>query len=297
MADHQVVADDPALGPALATWHRLWLQAHGQPTPSDDRVRHELAAFRARLDAFGHLVAGSAASSGASADLPGPAELMARVVAGAGGPAGGAIVPALVATGRPELRVERSRPGWCLSGVALVLAPRGQIVPADACLAAFAIDEGDNEVLVDVTADAPGVRVEPATTAAGAGRQVIFTGVELADDDVVTGIHQYAVLRDQVAVHILRRALDAASSLAPTGRWDDELALARASVHAAAEAAGLPQLTKRSTAVSSAVTHVLPLCESIAATTGGTSSRASEVREAATYLNVRWHLTRLAALL
>lgn len=295
MADQQAVVDPTAIDPALATWHRLWLQAHERRTPSTDLLRQELAAFRARLDAIRYQGTTPASEIDGLPDVPGPAELMERLVARAAGPAAGEIVPALVPTGRPELRIERSRPGWRLSGTASILGPSQLTVSGSARLASFAIDEGDNEVLVVVAIDAPGVRV--GLEAPDSVRDVSFSAVELTDQDIVSGLHEYAVMRDQVAMHVLIGALQAAASLSPAGRWPDELALARASARAAAQVAGGAQLTRRSTAVSAAVVQVMPLCRSIAATADPGSSAASVIDAAQAFLCPPWHLTRLAALL
>lgn len=236
-----------------------------------------------------------ASEIGGLPDVPSPTELMERLVARTAGPAAEDIVPALVSTGRPELRVERSRPGWQLSGTATVLAPSRLTASDSAQLASFAIDEGDNEVLVIVAIGAPGVRVGPE--AAGVARDVSFSAVQLTDQDIFPGLHEYAVLRDQVAVHTLVGALQTAASLPAAARWTDELALARASTRAAAQVAGRPQLMRRSTAVSAAVVQVMPSCRSIAATADPGSSAASVIDAAQAFLCPPWHLTRLAALL
>lgn len=260
-----------------------------------DLLRQELAAFRARLDAIRLHGTTPASENDGLPDVLGPTELMERLVARAAGTAAGEIVPVLVPTGRPELRIERSRPGWHLSGTASILAPSRLTVSGSARLASFAIDEGDNEVLVIVAIDAPGVRL--GLEAPDSVRDVSFSAVELSDQDIVSGLHEYAVMRDQVAMHVLIGALQAAVSLAPAGRWTDELALARASTRAAAKVGGRPQLMRRSTAVSAAVVQVMPLCRSIAATAEPGSSAASVIDAAQAFLCPPWHLTRLAALL
>ncbi|MFI5425483.1 hypothetical protein [Aeromicrobium sp. UC242_57] len=144
----------------------------------------------------------------------------------------GVVVPVVDAIAK----VERSRPGWRLSGL-----PEQVALPAASThLGVFAIDEGDNEVLAIVPVGA------------------VAAVVDLTEDNVITGLHERAWLMDRLAVAAL---VDVLRSLeAPAGEAEG---FSRARAHAAVQAAVVSldqqQLTVRATAVSAAVTYVASL--------------------------------------
>ncbi len=282
-----------------SSWQRLWLQAGDPAFEEHpDHLRRELAQIWAMCDAAEQLgkavevisaelnlrlceIATSSLRDPASFDegywpdaarraravdagvVPGveipvlapddvnPVELMAEIMARSGFFRAGDVAPVV----HMSLKAERSRPGWRITGL-----PASIHVPAGIShLAAFAIDEGDNEVLAIVSTDAIG------------------TTVDLTEDDVVTGLHERARLEDQLTVSALVGAL---RSMQPPP--DDTSRLRRAMAHAAvlsASAAMHETLTVRARAVSAAVTSVA----SVVALDGQPDPA--------------WHLTRLVTLL
>lgn len=284
----------------MSSWQRLWLQTGDPAfeVPSDDMrrdlaqiwathdaVKHlgeamefvtdelnvrlcELAtsSLRDRLsfdDGYWHAAAHRARSVGTGAvprfeipdlisDESDPVELMAEILARVGPGRSGVVAP----VAHLNLKAERSRPGWQISGL-----PDTITLPEGAThLGAFAIDEGDNEVLAIIPSDA------------------VATSVDLTEDEVVKGLHERARLEDRLTVAALVRVL---RSMQPCS--DDTSRLKRAMAHAtvlAATAALQRTLTVRAQAVSSAVTFV-----------------ASGVDLVDLQPDPDWHLTRLVTLL
>lgn len=181
-------------------------------------------------------------------------------------------VPVMAGADQPPVRAERSRPGWRFNG----RATGGAVGPDNTHCAVFAIDEGDNEVLGLVRVDAAGLTISPTG-------EVRCDDLDLPEADVITGVHERALLEDRLTLiglaHMLQSTVSSVSDLADRL----ELALAGAVMDSAAGVVDHAQVAVRSRGVSAAVTCVQPVCVRVA----GLDERFPEL----------WHQQRLVAFL
>lgn len=246
-------------------WQEAWTRVRAVETATPDVARPQPSRL---LDV-----------TGASTPVSLMAEILPRVA-----PERSLLATPVMATGgEASLQVERSRPGWRLTGSAEAVSQ----VAGSTHLAVFAVDEGDNEVLAFVPVDMAGVMISSLAP----DRDLVairFVDVELTDDDVVLGRHERAVLADRITVAALAGILGSAtrqgeSASDPSLRW--EIAMAHAAMSAALAVIDEVEVTRRSRAVSAAVTIVVPVGDRIAD------------RSLGGRFPVTWHLDRLIALL
>lgn len=276
------------------SWGREWLRASAGPAAE----RSAMLDRYARLHATSQLL-----DSDATADLlddPFGQALTAGVVRRILGSEVvlGSAVPILAGAGEESLRVERSRPGWHLTGtVQRVAWPAG----VDR-LAVFAIDEGDNDVLALLATDTPRVEITPSASRQDA------VNVHFADVTVPAVTHcagEPAALSDGLTVLAMAELIAAAARLLErAGGVNDseqaELRLCRASLRAAAASVTSARVVRRQHDVSAAALLVLPTCLRLAEAAEDqddpeVAKRVRLIREAVRTLPV-WHRERLAAL-
>ncbi|MET0819416.1 MAG: hypothetical protein ABWY58_00500 [Aeromicrobium sp.] len=188
----------------------------------------------------------------------------------------GPFAPVVSRAGARPLRVERSRPGWHLSGVAAV-----PWSPAPRSLVVAGLDEGDNAVVALVELATEGVAAERV---AGALATVRFEDVAVPEQRLAHAADAGAELRDRLTVLALMGAVDDAGDRAGSGRSRADVDLCRAAVGVAVRSAGAGQPLVRQHDVSAAAVVVLLTCVRLGVVAEGLS-------------DLTWHRERLAPLL
>jgi hypothetical protein len=268
------------LGLLREQWRRAWPRAWADPDE-----RSAMIELHAWMHALG-IVAGPARGLETKAvALPSAARLSDEIVR-AELPAecdAGPFAPVLAARGAPSPRVERSRPGWHVSGEAHDV-PWTSGVRA---LLVLAVDEGDNEVVMVVDASATGVSVVQQRRAAS----VRLDDVAVADRRLVHRPDVREALADRLTVLGLHASIGATAELVAemspgpdADRARAELELCRAATHVAAVSARSATPLGRQHDVSAAAVVTLSTSARVAGRTvvGG---------------DLAWHRERLAPLL
>lgn len=222
------------------------------------------------------------------------ARIVARILPDAG--PFGSVVPVLAAVGEAPLRAERSRPDWHLNGVARSVGWS----PDVECLAVFAVDEGDNDVLALVAPDAARVEItQQAATGSGRVRADLrFDDVALPTVAPCPGTP--AQLADGLTVLSMADVIDTVSGLLDRPGDHAELQLCRAALSTAAASLTSASVVRRQHDVSAAALLVLPTCLRLAAGARsqddpGVAGRVQCIREQVLDLPA-WHRQRLVAL-
>lgn len=266
----EVTVGDVAL--RRSRWTEEWPQAW-----PDGRRRAEMIDRHAWIHAATALARGTAGRGRSVPSWPASSSPLAeQVVRDELGEAGvGPVAPVTAEGDAPPLRVERSRPGWHLSGVA-----RGvPWSPVPRSLLVLGVDEGDNAVLALVDVDAPGVQLRHRLGAA----EVSFDDVAVPARRVVHSADAGAALRERLTVLDLLGALDGLEEGATTEVDRDDVALCRAAVGVAVLTTASGRPLARQHDVSAAAVVVL--------LTGARLGLAADAGRLA------WHRERLAPLL
>ncbi|REK68945.1 hypothetical protein DX116_18980 [Aeromicrobium endophyticum] len=166
--------------------------------------------------------------------------------------AAGPVAPVTAEGGAPPLRVERSRPGWHLTGIASC-TPWS---PVPRSLLVLGVDEGDNAVVALVATETSGVEVRHRAGTA----EVRFADVEVAERRVAHSADAGAALRERLTVFGLLAALDRLDDGATTESERSDIELCRAAVGVAARSTRSGRPLARQHDVSAAAVVVLLTC-------------------------------------
>jgi hypothetical protein len=256
-----------------AAWSRSWPAASSDPHRRADMID---------LHAWAHVVASvvEGGLAGAPVRLLSAAQLTDEVVRAElpdHHPVAGSAVPVLVSRGRRALRVDRSRPGWHVTGAVDGVAWRD----GASALLVLTVDEGDNEVVALVDVGTPGLAVD---VRADGSASVRCDDVAVADDRLVHRADVRERLADRLTVLSLHAALEDARASAGADRARVPLGLCAAATHAAAVATGSARPLVRQHEVSVAAVVTLTTC---AALSVGVPGRDDVLA---------WHRERLAPL-